>query len=129
MTQATWDRPAWIIEADGRAVGSAWLTLQDPSTHHRSARYRIGIFNRNYWDRGFGTAATRLVLRFGFEDLKLHRIELRVVKYNLRAIRSYQKAGFVTEGVERETVLLDGQWYDDVRMAILEHEFRARAGD
>lgn len=126
IAEATWDRPGWIIEVDGRAVGSVWLTPQDPSTHDRSARYRIGIFNRDYWGRGIGTEATRLVLRFAFEELGLHRIELRVIEYNLRAIRSYQKAGFVTEGVERETVLLDGQWYSDVRMAILEYEFRAR---
>jgi RimJ/RimL family protein N-acetyltransferase len=128
LRQATWEDAAWVIEAGGRAVGTAGLKVQDPEVQQRSARYRIGIFNREYWDRGIGTEATRLVLRFGFEELHLHRIELRVVEYNVRAIRSYEKAGFVKEGMERETVFLDGQWFSDVRMAILEHEYRALRG-
>ena len=125
LQHATWEDASWVIEADGRAIGNAWLKVHDTNVQQRVARYRIGIFNRDYWNRGIGTEATRLVLRFGFEDLGLHRIELRVVDYNVRAIKSYEKAGFVKEGVERETVFLDGQWHSDLRMAILEQEYRA----
>lgn len=123
--QATREDANWVIDVGGRAVGNAWLRVQDSNVQQRSARFRIGIFNRDYWDRGLGTEATRLVLRFGFEELNLHRIELRVIEYNLRAIRSYEKAGFIKEGIERETVFLDGQWHSDVRMAILEDEYKA----
>lgn len=115
----------WVFEADGKAVGHARLTLLESGTH--TARYAVGIFNRAYWGRGIGTEATRLILQFGFEQLGLHRIELRVVEYNQRAIRSYEKCGFVREGLDRDTVFLDGRWHSDVRMAILEAEYRAAA--
>jgi RimJ/RimL family protein N-acetyltransferase len=61
-----------------------------------------------------------LVLDYAFNVLKLHRVSVRVVDYNLRAIRAYQKCGFMVEGREREAAFVDGNWYDDVMMAILD---------
>jgi RimJ/RimL family protein N-acetyltransferase len=69
--------------------------------------------------KGLGTEATRLVLRHAFNDLGLHRVGLRVLAYNHRAIRSYEKCGFVIEGREREAALVDGAWHDDVLMGAL----------
>jgi RimJ/RimL family protein N-acetyltransferase len=56
---------------------------------------------------------------------KLHRVSVRVLDYNLRAIRAYQKSGFVIEGREREAALVDGAWHDDLMMAILDQEYLA----
>ena len=49
-----------------------------------------------------------------------------VLEYNVRAIRAYEKCGFVREGVERESALVDGAWHGDVIMGILEHEYRSQ---
>jgi ribosomal-protein-alanine N-acetyltransferase len=57
--------------------------------------------------------------------LKLHRIDLRVLSFNVRAVRCYEKSGFVREGIEREGAWISGQWESDVPMSILEHEYRA----
>ena len=54
---------------------------------------------------------------------ELHRISVRVLEYNARAIRTYKKCGFVVEGRERQSALVDGTWYDDVIMGILDGEF------
>ena len=51
---------------------------------------------------------------------------MRVVDYNLRAIRAYQKCGFVIEGREREPAFVDAAWHDDVMMAILDREYLAK---
>jgi RimJ/RimL family protein N-acetyltransferase len=67
----------------------------------------------------------KLVLAHGFGEMNLHRIDLRVLARNGRAIRAYEKCGFVHEGVERESALIDGNWEDDVKMSVLEHEFRS----
>jgi RimJ/RimL family protein N-acetyltransferase len=64
-------------------------------------------------------------LNYAFSDLKLHRISVRVIDYNSRAIRACQKCGFTIEGREREAALVDGRWYDDVMMAILDREYMA----
>jgi RimJ/RimL family protein N-acetyltransferase len=51
---------------------------------------------------------------------------VRVVDYNQRAIRAYEKCGFVVEGREREAAFVDGRWYDDVMMGMLDWEFSTR---
>jgi [ribosomal protein S5]-alanine N-acetyltransferase len=115
----------WVAEVDGRCIGGARLHGLD--TGARRARFAIGIFDPSLRDRGIGTEMTRLVLRHAFETLRLHRVDLRVLGYNHRAIACYAKCGFVREGVERETALVDGEWHGDVIMSILEHEYRELA--
>lgn len=114
---------AWVIESEGRCIGAARLHSFD--LPNRRARYAIGIFDPTYWSQGIGTEATRLVLRFAFEELHLHRVDLRVLAYNTRAIRAYEKAGFVREGIEREGAYIQGRWESDVWMSILEQEYAA----
>lgn len=113
----------WIIEYEGRCIGEVRLHSVDQG--NRSARYAIGIFDPVYWNRGLGTEATRLVLWFAFEELKLHRVDLRVLAFNKRAIACYEKCGFVREGLMRESVLIGGEWQSDVLMSVLEHEYRS----
>ena len=113
----------WMIEAEGRCIGNARLTILDEE--NRRARYAIGLFDTTTWNRGYGTEATRLVLRYAFEKLHLHRVDLVVLEYNHRAIAFYKKCGFVQEGVARETTLVAGHWHNDVIMSILEDEYRA----
>lgn len=112
----------WVIEVEGRCIGTARLHHVDEQ--NRRARYAIGIFDPSAWGKGLGTEATRLVLRYAFENLGLHRVDLRVLAYTHRAIACYEKCGFVQEGVEREGALIAGEWQSDVIMSILEHEFR-----
>jgi len=86
------------------------------------SRYRIA------WLPGDGVGvevmdATRLVLDHAFRSMNLHRVDLRVLAFNHGAIASYRKCGFVQEGRERESRWLDGQWYDDIIMAVLATEF------
>lgn len=114
----------WIIEWQGRAVGTARLHSVD--LQNRRARYAIGIFNPDCWSKGIGTEATKLVLAYAFDTLHLHRVDLRVLAYNERAIRAYRKAGFVQEGIEREGAWIAGRWETDVCMSILEQEYRAQ---
>jgi RimJ/RimL family protein N-acetyltransferase len=87
----------------------------------------LGIaLGREYIGRGYGTDATRVIVGYGFREMGLHRIELRVAPFNPAGIRAYEKAGFVVEGRRRESVLHDGRWYDEVLMSILDHEWAAR---
>ncbi len=112
----------WAIDNKRQCIGTARLHSFDSA--HRRARYAIGIFNAAAWGLGLGTEATRLVVGYGFQTLELHRIDLRVLAYNERAIASYKKCGFVVEGVERESALVAGEWHDDVMMSVLAQEYR-----
>jgi RimJ/RimL family protein N-acetyltransferase len=56
-------------------------------------------------------------------ELGGERVNLRVLAFNSRAIRAYEKCGFVQEGVERESAFVNGRWHDDIMMSVLDHEF------
>lgn len=112
-------------QPDGRYIGS--IRLHGIYWPDRRAKLAIGIFDRRFWSHGYGAEAIRLLLGYGFDELGLHRIDLRVLAYNTRAIRCYEKCDFVREGVERESAFVDGEWHDDVMMSILEHEYRAQS--
>ena len=72
---------------------------------------------------GYGTEAVRLAVRFAFDHLNLQRVALSVQENNPRAIRAYEKAGFVHEGRLRREVYRDGRYYDVLQMGILREEF------
>ncbi len=90
----------------------------------RDAFVAIGIGERDYWGKGYGTDAMRLTLRYAFDELDLHRVTLTVWGVNERAIRSYEKAGFRREGVQRETMQREGRRVDTVVMGVLRDEFK-----
>lgn len=112
---------AWIIEAAGELIGHIRLDRVDLGD--RRASLAIGIEDPALLGKGFGTQAISLVQGFAFNSLKLHRLSVRVVSYNHRAIRAYEKCGFVVEGREREAAFVDGEWFDDVMMGILDREY------
>ena len=109
-----------VDKETGRSVGSVYFRDIDPE--NESAEYGIFIGEEDYLGRGFGTEAARLFTRFGLDVLKLHRISLRVLGGNAIARRSYEKAGFVTEGLFRDMVKLDGEYRDVEFMAMLNEE-------
>ncbi|MGE5674560.1 MAG: GNAT family N-acetyltransferase [Mycobacterium leprae] len=115
----------WVIEVNGRCIGTARLHHMDEE--NRRIRYAIGIFDPLAWGQGFGTEATRLVLRHAFDGLNLHRVDLKVLDYNHRAIACYEQCGFQREGIDREGAWIAGQWQSDLLMSILEQEYRAIA--
>lgn len=114
---------AWVMEVRSRCIGG--IFLHSLNLGERRASVAIGINDPSLRGLGLGTRAMRLVLGHAFETLQLHRVSLRVLEFNARAIASYKKCGFVREGIERETAFVDGAWRSDVIMGILEHDYRA----
>jgi RimJ/RimL family protein N-acetyltransferase len=112
---------AWVIDLDGRLIGE--IRLHGIDEADRRAALAVGIADPGALGRGVGTESIRLVLGFAFTTLQLHRVSVRVLAYNTRAIAAYEKCGFIIEGRERETALVDGKWYDDIMMAILASDF------
>jgi len=90
---------------------------------HGDAFVGIGIGEPEYWGRGFGTEAMQLILKYAFMELNLHRVSLDVFGYNLRALHSYEKAGFKLEGRSRNVLLREGQRWDLIYMGILREEW------
>lgn len=107
-----------ICEAGtNRPIGSVYL--RDIDKTHQKAEYGIFIGEEDARGKGYGSAAARLMISYAFEEMKLHRLFLRVYAENIQAIRSYEKAGFVKEAHLRDDVCIDGQYHDIVLMGIL----------
>ena len=102
------------LETD-KPLGSVYI--RDIDRQHNKAEYGIFIGEPAARGRGIGTAAAKLMLRYCFEEEKLHRIYLRALSGNEQAIRSYEKAGFVKEGYLKDDVCIDGVYRDIVWMA------------
>jgi len=119
--QLTDDKVAWIIEYKGKCIGSA--RLHNISKADNNATYAIGIWDVSSFSKGIGTEATKLVLEYAFNTLKLHRVDLKVLEYNKRGIRCYEKCGFKKDGVLRENAFIEGEYHSDWVMSILENEF------
>ena len=90
-------------------------------------RAEVGIFigDKDYLGKGYGTEAMQLLLDFGFNIRNYHSLQLRVRSFNKRAIACYEKCGFKPAGRFREAGMLNGEYFDDILMDILENEFRA----
>ena len=95
---------------------------------HGDAWVGVGLGERAHWGQGYGTDAMRVLQRYAFEGLNLHRLSLTVFEYNPRAIRSYEKAGFIREGRTRNFLLREGKRFDMIFMGILREEWERREG-
>jgi RimJ/RimL family protein N-acetyltransferase len=114
---------AVIDPATGGCVGEA--VVNEWSAEQLSANFRI-LLGPGGRDRGLGSEATRLTVDHAFSTTELHRLELEVFAFNLRAQRVYEKVGFVVEGVRRDALRFDGAYIDAIVMSILRPEWEAR---
>ncbi|PRY40309.1 GNAT family N-acetyltransferase [Umezawaea tangerina] len=100
---------------DGKVLGD--IVLNDLDADNLSMGFRIALVAEQ--GRGYGTEAIRLLLRYAFDVVGLHRVELEVFDFNPRAIASYRKCGFVEEGRARDALLWEGEWHDALLMAVV----------
>jgi RimJ/RimL family protein N-acetyltransferase len=111
------------LEAD-MLIG--FVGLFDLYLQHGDALVAIALGERKYWGNGYGTDAMQIILRYAFNELNLRRAGLIVFEYNPRAIRSYEKVGFIHEGRIRGVMLREGRRWDWLYMGISREEWLAK---
>ncbi|MFC4619326.1 GNAT family N-acetyltransferase [Camelliibacillus cellulosilyticus] len=122
ITQSANSKTYFIEENQhGKPIGITSLIEIDWANRHAEGVIDIG--DKNYWGKGYGTEALGLLLELAFCELNLHRISLRVFSFNERAIKSYQKLGFVIEGVQKEVIFRNGEWHDVHFMGLLQRHY------
>jgi len=106
--------------ADDKLIGfmGLWLNLM-----HSEVWVGIGIGEREYWGKGYGTDAMKLCVQFSFLELGAQRVSLGLHAYNPRALKSYEKAGFKLEGCTRQDMLREGKRTDSFWMSVLRDEW------
>ena len=116
---------AFIIRTieDDRMIGE--VGLDGIHWNHGDCFVGIGIGERKFWGKGYGTDAMNVILRYAFTELNLWRVSLNVFEYNPRAIHSYEKAGFVHEGRVRAALNRAGRRWDIIYMGITCQEWQS----
>lgn len=91
---------------------------------NRNAECIIDIGEKDFWGKGYGKEALKLLLNYAFGEMNLHRVSLRVFSFNERAINLYESIGFIQEGRSRQFLFREGSWHDLIHMGILKEEYR-----
>lgn len=116
-----------ITLPDGKPIGATAYLHVDRLQRRAEMRKLIG--DPGMRGRGYGKAATRRWVSFGFETLRLHKIYITTLDTNLRNIRLNEALGFRLEGILHDEVLIDGRYHDVLRMAIWDETGRPGAGE
>jgi RimJ/RimL family protein N-acetyltransferase len=116
------DRYSFTVRtlAEDKLIGffGLWINLI-----HSEAWVGIGIGEREFWGKGYGTDMMKLCLQYAFVELCVERVSLGLHEYNARALRSYEKCGFRLEGRTRQDMLREGRRSSTLWMGILREEW------
>ncbi len=86
--------------------------------NHRFAEIGLLIGERAYWGRGIATEVIRLVARYAFDQLHLHKVTAGCYSTNGAAIKAFEKAGFVHEGLRKKHCYCNGEYVDQVLLGL-----------
>ncbi|OEH93998.1 GNAT family N-acetyltransferase [Bacillus solimangrovi] len=100
------------------------IALSRLNYKHRTGRIGKVLTSPTMRGKGLGKWMMKEMCRIGFEELSLHRISLGVFDFNEGAIRCYEKVGFQKDGLLREVVQVDGEYWNMFEMSMLEDEWK-----
>jgi RimJ/RimL family protein N-acetyltransferase len=106
----------FMIEDIGTGITIGSCQLLNISRVKQTAELQIRIGDRRFHNKGAGTDAVRKLSNYGFLVLNLKKISLHVFSFNGRAIRVYEKNGYLREDLKLESVHIDGRAIEVVRM-------------
>ncbi|MFA5029560.1 MAG: GNAT family protein [Patescibacteria group bacterium] len=95
-----------------------FMGLSNINKANKNADLFIAIGEDDYRGKGIGKIAMGWIIDYGFKKLKLHKINLGVIKNNVPAVNLYKSFGFVIEGEMKDEVLYRGRFYNFLSMAI-----------
>lgn len=111
-----------IETKEGKHIGS--IQLLEINKLDQNALFAILIGDKKYWSSGYGYDASKSLISYAFNKMKLHKLYLNVYAYNKRAIGLYKKLGFKIEGTRRESVFYNNKFHDEYLMGLLAKEWK-----
>jgi len=112
------------LESPGRPVG--FVRLYGIQLASGIAFLETVITTRESLRKGWGVAASRLLLAYAMDALGIHRVEAKVYAYNVLSANALRRNGFHQEGALRAAHRYQGEWWDILVFSILEDEMRAQ---
>ncbi|HTK09365.1 MAG TPA: GNAT family protein [Ktedonobacteraceae bacterium] len=115
-----------VLKSDNTLIGL--VGLKDINVLNQSAEFYVIIGDPAAWGKGYGTEATKLMVRYGFMELNLNRIQTQDMDENIGGQRADEKAGFKYEGTLREVIPRFGKFHDVRVYSLLRHEYLESLG-
>lgn len=116
------DKVVFGIETkEGVYIGNMGIDKIDQT--HRTAITGAIIGNKEYWGKGYGSEAKMLLLSYAFNTLNLRKICSSAIAFNERSINYQKKTGAVVEGVRKDQLYKNGQYYDEVLLAVFKENW------
>ncbi len=111
-----------IIRKDSdEFIGMAGITLS-------ANRFKLGEIYYDllplHWGKGYATEIVKTLIKIGFDEFHLHKVEAGVATENIRSIRVLEKSGMTREGLRRKILPIRGEWKDNYHYAIVEDDPR-----
>lgn len=111
----------FAIEYEGKFVGLS--TLTDIDWKNRTAFHGIKLIADAPKGKGIGFDAVCGTMQYAFEELQLNRLTGGILTYNIPSMKLYKKCGWKEEGLFREHVFKNNQYYDEIPVAILRSDY------
>jgi RimJ/RimL family protein N-acetyltransferase len=93
---------------------------------HRHGTLGIVLGEKDCWEKGYGTETEELLLKYAFDSLNFHRMNVAVFSGNQRSLNCQKKVGFQVEGTIRQAFFKNGRWEDEILLGMTAEEWRAR---
>lgn len=108
----------WAIhlKTDRKHIGN--IKIDPVNVKHGTGEYGIMMGNRDEWNKGYAKEASLAIIDFCFNKMNLRKMTLGVIANNTTAVKLYEKLGFITEGIYKKHVVVDGEYFDILRMAL-----------
>jgi len=111
----------WGIALKGEQNIIGTIGFNNYSPNHRA---NIGYdLQKNYWNRGYITESLKTIIKFGFEQLNVNRIEAEIMQGNYASEKVLEKLGFTKEGILRQWMFWNNKHFDMTMYSLLKDDF------
>ncbi|MBP1904480.1 RimJ/RimL family protein N-acetyltransferase [Paenibacillus turicensis] len=94
------------------------------SIDHKNGVFSFGLgVNKEHRNNGYATEATRIVMRYGFYELRMQKCNSSCVEINDASLKFHKNLGFIEEGRRRKIIYMNGKYYDNILLGITREEF------
>jgi len=105
------------------------IALSNINPRNQTAEFGIAIGEKDYWSKGYGTEAARLLIEYGFKQLNLNRVSSSAKAFNERSLRLHKTVVFRQEGIMRQSEFVNGKFHDKVMFGLLREEWQKQQAE
>lgn len=113
----------WAIHLNHNHKYIGNIKIDPINLKHGLCEYGILLGDKNEWGKGIAKEASLIVIDYCFNTLNLRKMTLGVVEKNVNAVDLYKKIGFIVEGVFKDHVFYNNQFYTTLRMSLFNKNY------